>query len=133
MFKKTVWSVFAFAVCVAGTNGAFAANDNCNNVVIRLKNATSDEIKITTFQYFDFDKSKWRTESMFGIDGFQKLEPGKSMPWTRDLEHVGADDTKFKVTYQHHIGGTKWGTDRNVTTGTFKCQDGLSKEVSLDQ
>ena len=38
------------------------------------------------------------------------------MTWTRDLEGVGNENTQFRVTYQHHIGGTKWGDDIRAVT-----------------
>lgn len=70
---------------------------------------------------------------MFGVDGFQKLEPGKSEDWTRDLEQVGGDRTQFRVTYVHHIGGSKWGDDIKAVTGSFTCTEELVKTVTLTQ
>ncbi len=132
MFKKNIVAAAAFGLSLAAANHAFA-NDTCKNVVIKLVNDTADEIKVKTFEYYDFDKDGWRTENMFGIDGHQILEHGKSWSWTRDLEKVGDDNTKFRVTYQHHIGGTKWGADKTVTTDKFKCPGQVPSEVSLNK
>lgn len=118
--------------CLMATNTAFAWGDKCSNVVITLTNATADEIKVTKFEYYDYTAGKWRTESMFGVDGHQKIEPGKSWTKTQDLEHVKNDKTKFKVTYESHIGGTKWGPPVSKTTSDFTCADNIRKEVLID-
>jgi len=74
----------------------------------------------------------WKTETgIFGVDGFDKLESGKSNAWTRDLESVLNDTTEFRVTYAHHIGGSKWGSDILAATGNFTCREGLKKTVTL--
>jgi hypothetical protein len=108
------------------------AQDTCSNVDIKLTNATADEIKVTKFEYYDYTDTKWRTESMFGLDGHQKLEPGKSWTKKQDLEHIEDDKTKFKVTYQWHIGGSKWGDPVTKVTTDFTCRDNMSKEVVID-
>lgn len=111
--------------------GKLLANDNCKNVVITITNQTPDEVKVKTFEYRDFDKENWKTENMFGIDGFQKLMAGQHYSWTRDLESVRDDKTEFRVTYVHHIGGSKWGSDLTETTDQFTCGEGLRKTVTL--
>ena len=78
---------------------------NCEDFTITLKNSTSGEIKATKFEYKD--GSNWRTENMFGLDGHQKIDEGRSISFKRDLEGVGDESTQFRVTYQHHLGGTK--------------------------
>jgi hypothetical protein len=120
------------AVGSAAPRAVFAIGDVCSNVNIKLTNATGDEIKVTKFEYYDFADGKWRTEVMFGADGHQKLEPGKSWTKKQDLEHVENDKTKFKVTYQSHIGGSKWGKSAGTETGDFTCKDGMTKEVVID-
>ena len=119
-------------VCLVVVNTAFALGDTCSNVDIKLTNKTAGEIKVTKFEYYDYADDKWRTEVMFGLDGHQKLESGKSWTKRQDLEHVENDDTKFKVTYEGHIGGTKWSTPVSKTTSVFTCKDNMSKEVIID-
>ncbi len=127
--KTITLAVLGLSLILAHTS--FAAGDVCSDVKITLSNTTPDEVKVTTFEYYDYDQQKWRTESMFGIDGFQKLEPNHGMTWTRDLEHVKNDNTKFRVTYEHHVGGTKWASPQKVTTNEFKCTKSLAKQVDL--
>ena len=112
-------------------DGKLLASDNCKNVVITIANHTSDEVKVKKFEYRDFDKEDWKTENMFGVDGFQKLMAGQHYSWTRDLEQVQNDKTKFRVTYVHHIGGSKWGSDLTETTDDFTCSEDLKKTVTL--
>jgi hypothetical protein len=111
---------------------AFGMGDTCSNVNIKLTNSTGGEIKVTKFEYYDHTEDKWRTESMFGLDGHQKLEPGKSWSKKQDLEHVENDLTKFKVTYQSHIGGSKWADPLSKVTDDFTCKDKMTKEVVIE-
>src|SRR5262245_49896189 len=122
----------AFVASIGSTGTAFALGDVCGNVTIKLTNSTSGQIKVTKFEYYDYGAKKWRTEVMFGIDGHQKLEPGKSWSKKQDLEHIENDKTKFKVTYQSLIGGSKWEDPVSKKTGDFTCKDGMTKEVVID-
>lgn len=110
---------------------ALAIGDVCSNVEITFKNDTADEIKITKFQYYDYSADKWRTESMFGVDGHQKILPGKEWTKKQDLEHIEKDTTKFKATYQRHIGGTKWEDAVSTVTDDFTCRDKMRKTVTI--
>ncbi len=132
-FKYAATSVVAFAISMSAVPAAMAAGDNCKDVKITIHNSTPDEVKLKSFDYYDYDKNEWRHETLFPGDGFQKLESSKGLVWTRDLEHVGGDKTKFKVTYSHHIGGTKWGSDMVATTDSFTCTENLPKTVFITQ
>jgi hypothetical protein len=102
---------------------------NCENFKVTLKNSADGEIKATKFEYKD--GSNWKTENMFGLDGYQKIEKDHSVPFTRDLGGIGDESTCFKVTYKHHIGGTKWGDDIVEMTDSFTAHDNGSKTVTL--
>ncbi len=104
-------------------------NENCGNFTIYFKNCTSGEIKVTRFEYKD--GSKWRTENLFGLDGYQKLDEGATWPKTRDLGGIGDESTQFRVTYQPHIGGTKWGPAKCELTETFVAHDNGDKTVNI--
>ena len=103
---------------------------NCENFTITLQNSADGEIKVTKFEYKD--GSGFKTEHMFGIDGHQKIEKDHSVSFTRNLEGIGDEGTQFKVTYNHHIGGTKWGADNIQTTETFTAHDNGSRTVTLN-
>ena len=118
---------------VASLAAPALAADKCKNVKLTVKNATSDTLKVKKFEYYDFDKKKWRTEALFGVDGHQKINAGKSWQKTRSLEHVDDDKIKIRVTYQHQIGGTKWESNKSVTTGSFVCKDNMSRTIRLDK
>ncbi len=127
--KSLLVLLVALGMSLGAATGAIAAN--CQDFVIKIKNATSDEIKATKFQYKD--RSKWRTENMFGVDGHQKIEREKTLKWTRNLQRVGGENTHFKVTYKHRGGGTVWGNAMTESTDTFECNDGDSKLVVIDR
>jgi len=113
-----------------GTAGAVSAA-TCEDFKITFKNATNDELKVKKFEYED---GNWKTETgMFGADGFQKIEHGKSIYFTRNLGGIGGETTHFKVTYQHRSGGTVWGDDMVEYTDTFTCTDNGAKTVTLDR
>jgi phosphate-selective porin len=121
--------LLAFALSLA-TSGTASAQNNCSNVDITIKNSTPDEIKVKRLEYSD--GGTFRTETgIFGVDGFQKLNPNQSVPFRRDLEHVGGSSTQIRVTYAHHIGGSKWGSDRTFLTGSFTCIDGMARLVDI--
>lgn len=114
-----------------GTAGAVSAA-SCQDFLITFTNATNDEIKVKKFEYED--DGNWKTETgMFGLDGFQKIEHGKSIPFTRTLEGIGGETTEFRATYQHRKGGTQWANERVEYTGEFKCIDEDHKTVTLDR
>ena len=102
---------------------------NCENFKIHLQNDTPDEVKVTKIEYKD--GSKWKAENMFGLDGHQELERGQCLPFKRGLESVGNESTQFRVTYQHHIGCTKWGPDKCGVAGAFVARDNEDMRVVL--
>lgn len=131
MFKRSsiVASLVAAGLCAGVTGAAFAAN--CETVKVTLHNSTDDEIKVTKFEYKD--GSNWKTENMFGLDGFQRINEHTGIYWTRDLGGIGSESTQFKTTYQHHAGGTVWGPAMTEYTSTFTCLDKHSYTVYMDR
>lgn len=109
----TYWVSVVIGVCFLATYDlpAFAT---CRDVSISIHNKTNDEIKVKRFEYL-YASNNWHTEHMFGVDGFQKLLPGKSMSWVRTLD--GAPSF-YRLTYAHHIGGSKWNSDRILNEET---------------
>ncbi len=102
----------------------------CENFTITLQNSTDGEIKATKFEYED--EGTFKTENMFGLDGYQKIEKDHSVDFTRNLGGIGDETTRFRVTYKHHIGGTQWGVDNVQTTGSFVAHDNGSRTVVLN-
>jgi hypothetical protein len=100
-----------------------------SNFAITIHNSTADEVKATKFEYKN--GSNWETEHMFGIDGYQKIEEGRGVVFHRNLGGVGGESTQFRVTYEHHVGGTVWGSPKVETTDSFVCNDNGSKTVTL--
>lgn len=126
-------TVLLIGVCLAVANTAFALGDTCSNVPIKLTNATNVKIKVTKFEYYDYDDQKWRTEGMFGADGHKNLQPGEVFSKTQDLEHIENDNTKFKVTYEENVDANKAGNPVAETTSDFICKDNMpTKEVVID-
>jgi hypothetical protein len=112
---------------------AVAGPDTCKDVGITIKNGTRDEIKVTKFEYFDFDKNKYLTENLLGLNGEQKLESKKSFTETRNLGQVGNDRTKFRVTYRHKIGGNQYESPVTEVSQPFTCSNNDKKTVFLDK
>lgn len=132
MRSHTIMLVTASTIAVMAIGGdLIAAGDVCSNVQITFENNTADEIKITKFEYYDYKAEKWHTESLFGVDGHQKLEPGKSWTKKQDLERIENDKTKFKVTYRRHIEGSKWEDAVSAVTEDFTCTDKMKKTVTI--
>jgi len=132
--RKSVLSLLALGLGLAAA-GTVSAADTCKDVKIVFKNATGDEIKVTKFEYLEKDVNTWHLEAdAFGPDGKQLLEPDKSWPITRDLAKVKGDPgTKFRASYNHHIGGNKYGPEKQATIGPFQCTDGINKVVVMNQ
>lgn len=101
----------------------------CENFMITLQNSCDGEIKATKFEYLD--GSNWKTENMFNLDGHQKIEKDHAIPFNRALAGIGDESTKFRVTYKHHLGGTKWGPTLVETTDAFVAHDNGSHTVAL--
>ena len=128
---KNYRSIFMMPLLAFALSQAAPAQ-TCDNVRITIKNSTSDEIKVKRLEYAD--GATFFTETgIFGVDGFQKLNPNQSVPFTRDLEHVGGSTTRIRVTYAHHIGGSKWGPDRTFETSSFTCIDATSRLVDIKE
>lgn len=102
---------------------------NCEDFMIELQNSTGVEIKVKKFEYKD--GSKFETENMFGLDGYQKIESGQFIRFRRNLQGIGGESTQFRVTYSHHIGGTSWSSDEIETTDQFIANDNGWKTVTL--
>ena len=101
----------------------------CEDFTITLQNSATDEIKATKFEYQD--GSTWKTENMFGIDGFKKIEKDHHIDFKRNLQGIGGESTCFRVTYKHHVGGTTWSADKVATSTRFTAIDNGSKTVTL--
>lgn len=132
--RKSVLAGLALGLGLAAA-GSVSAADTCTGVKVRFKNATADEIKVEKFEYLEKDTNTWHDETaVFGPDGKQLLEPDKSLPFTRDLARVKGDPgTKLRASYRHHIGGNKWGPERQATVGPFQCTDGVEKTLVMNQ
>ena len=130
-FTKRSAALIATCIGMAfQANAAFAA-DNCKNVTIKMVNRTSNEIKLTKLEYYDFDTPTWRTENAFGVDGEQKVEPNFAFSPKRDLEKVGNDRTKLRVSWKRHAGGSDWDPGPTVTTSEFTCKDSMTRTVDI--
>lgn len=131
MYIKALIFALTSMSMLASTGKTFAIGNVCSNVEITIQNSTADEIKATKFEYYDYKDDKWRTEVMFGADGHQRINAGKSWPKKQDLEHIENDKTKFRVTYQRHIGGSKWEDPVSSVTSDFTCVDNMKKTVTI--
>jgi hypothetical protein len=118
------------AECDRTPGGEKTMSTTCGDFKITLMNGTEDEIKVTKFEYKD--GSIWKTEiGMFGADGHQKIEEGRGFTWTRDLEGIGNENTQFRVTYQHRVGGFKWDDAKCHYTSEFTAVDNEGRTVTL--
>jgi hypothetical protein len=100
------------------------------NVTLTIINYSDAEVKVSKVEYQD--GSDWRPEHCLGFDGIQKIEPhGQSIIFpSRDLEHVGGQETEFQVTYREHAGGTSWGDEMYAWSPRFTPGDGRDDRSS---
>jgi hypothetical protein len=71
--------------------------DKCKNPDLRIKNKTSEKIRIINFQYFDGCEKKWRVENVKN----KMIAPGDSAHFGDDLEYVeGCTVPKLIVNYE---------------------------------
>ena len=96
---------------------------------IVIHNGTDAEVKVTKFEYKD--GSNWKTGNILGVEGHQTIEKDRGVVFKRDLGGIGDESTQFRLTYQHHVGGTLWGTPICTTTSSFVCHDNGRKTVTL--
>ena len=105
---------------------------NAKNFRVTLVNGTQGEIKVERFAYEDGDK--WKDEHMFGIDGHQKIEQGRSVSFTRDFHGIGNATTRFQVHFRTHTGGTKWSGLLIPVSGQFTAPlEGGEKSFTLNE
>ena len=139
MSNKNLLILFVSLILTAFSTSVSAIGKVCSNFEIIFENASSDEIKVTKFQYYDFKNNKWKTEKLFGLDGHQKINPGQSWPKERDLEKVEDRDTKFRATFKRRIGGNKWKDSETIDTDFFVCRDNgretvtIPEDIAIDQ
>ncbi len=70
-----------------------------------------------------------KTENMF-FGGGDRIDDNDEKDYTRNLQGIGGELTKFTVTYQHRIGNN-WSGNHVETTGLFRCQDTEDKTIVL--
>ena len=125
-------SLLAFCLWMNAAEQAFA-RDVCKNVSITIENKTNDPIKVTKFEYQDTSAvgNPFRTENLLGINGQEKLNVNKSFTKKRNLQLIKNELTRFKVTYRHNIGGSKYEDAVTEVTGSFECRNGSFHKVTL--
>ena len=93
---------------------------NCSNFTIKILNRTGVEIKATKFEYTNPGGGP-KTENIF-VGGFDTIDDGETKDYTRTLESIGNESTRFVVTYQRRIG-SHWGPNEVHEGNRFRCQD----------
>lgn len=111
-------------IVALGSSEAMAAN--CQDFNIWLQNEARIEIKAVRFEYKD--GSSWKTENIFGVDGYERIDLYNTSFFKRSLQGIGDESTQFRVTYKLDEGYTswglkKWGADIVETVNTFTCHD----------
>lgn len=109
--------------------GNALAGDNCKNFKIKIDNQSNYQVKVTKVEYYDYDKTKWRKEALLQ----QVLQDNVLWNWTRNLEHVDNDHTKFKVSFKEKYGGAINGYSHTMYaySNKFTCRDNGSKTITL--
>lgn len=141
-------SLLIYGICFGTVDAAFASR--CKDVKIVLSNNSSNSIKVIKFEYFDFDKGKFRTEllqslralvtgsilSSINVDEAKILiDPGKSVSEKENLADIGDQKTFFKVTYQKRNAGfdnSSFSSSITRQTTPFICKDNSTHTVNLD-
>jgi hypothetical protein len=99
-------------------------------VRITIANRTGTEVKVTKFEYLKGDRSA--NENLLGVDGFDTIPDGSGRTYTRNLQGIEGQRTRFTVTYEPRQGD-KWGANHTEETDEFTCRDDTSKTVTLTE
>lgn len=100
-----------------------------NDFKITIVNQSGLRIRVTKFEYKD--GSKWKTENMFGLEGYDIIVEDGSRTYTRDLGGIGGERTCFRTTYKHDYGEHR-GEKRTFTTNRFFARkENDSKTIRL--
>jgi hypothetical protein len=103
----------------------------CDDVILVIRNETDVEIKATQFEYTD--EGRGETETIFGIDGSDRFDPGEEREYgPRNLGGIGNENTRFTVTYKRH-SGNNWGPNLVHTTDTVNCDDNDRFTITLTE
>jgi hypothetical protein len=133
--RRLLLSASLFGVGVAALVSSNALAANCEDFTVWLRNETLGlEIKATKFEYKD--GSKWKTENLLGVDGYEIIDVYQAAEFKRNLQGVGSESTQFRVTYKLEDGYTtygfrKWGDDKIQTISAFTCRDNGTRSVRL--
>jgi len=102
---------------------------NCENFTIFIRNDHGVEVRATKLEYIDGSRSK--NENIF-FGGSDTFDPGETKDYTRNLQGIGGERTRFTVTYQLRSGNNNWGTNRVETTPEFTCGDNQDRTIVLN-
>jgi hypothetical protein len=119
---KVLLSILAASLCL-GTSVRASASDTCKNAQIHIINKTPDKVKIIKFEYLDKDKKKFRQENLLGFNGSDIIKQKEPMPYLRDLEQIGDDKTKFRVTYRRQVAVNLFSLPITKVGEEFTCRN----------
>lgn len=102
----------------------------CKDVTIKVINRSANEVKLTKLEYLK-DGENWLTENVFGLDGHQKLEPNVEFKTTRNLQRVGGETTHVRLTFERHLGGSKWEKAPALKSSGFACPPPIPVEFEI--
>lgn len=129
--RATRVALLAACALAALQAGTATASDTCKDVTIKMVNRTDNEIKLTKLEYYDYDTGKWHREEVFGLDGEQKIEPDFAFSPTRNLQNIGNDKTKFRLSWKRHAGGVQWNSAPAVVTADFTCTNNTTRTIEV--
>lgn len=126
--RAVTCSVVASVLALSMPSLTFAKS--CKDVTIKVLNRSANEVKLTKLEYLK-DGENWLTENVFGLDGHQKLEPNVEFKTTRNLQRVGSEITQVRLTFERHLGGSKWEKAPALRSSAFACPPPIPVEFEI--
>ena len=132
---KSNWS--RWAACFA-LSAVFAiappaqAGDTCKDVTIKLTNKLDVKVMIVNFQWYDYDKERWRDAVDITFEK-QVIDPNGVKTYLKNLAGVKKDKMKLKIKYSKAKKNIldKWDEGFEVIGQAHACQDSEINELSI--
>ena len=133
---KTNWSGWAAGlalVTVCAIAPPAQASDTCKDVTIKLTNKLDVKVMVVNFQWYDYDKERWRDPVDFTFESQVIDANGGVKSYLKNLTGVKHDKMKLKVKYWKAKKGilNKWDEGFEVIGQPHACQDSEINELVI--
>lgn len=111
---------------------AAQAGDTCKDVTVKVTNGHDAKVQIMSFEFYDYDKERWRSEKLDHTFSDHTLKPGEAKTYLRNLQGVKNDQTRIRLTYLKEVGGIfKADQELSIDGAKHKCEDAEINTLTL--